>query len=85
MGKRLFAFVLIIVMVGAESRAAHRIAEINGVRELHGLTGDIDLIAKVEAHDMDELSKIINQIRKSEGVQGTDTRIVLTTVLSLKT
>ena len=54
--------------------------KIKGLKEIHELTGDIDLIAKVEARNIDELSKIIFNIREIEGVQGTDTRIVLASI-----
>ena len=71
------AFVFVRVETDMGSRVISEISKIKGVREIHELTGDIDIIAKVEAENMDELSKIIFNIREIEGVQGTDTRIVL--------
>ena len=75
----MLAFVFIRVEVDAGSRVGSQIAIIDGIEELHELTGDIDIIAKVSARDMEELSKIIFRTRQIEGVLGTDTRIVLAT------
>ena len=77
----MLAFVFVRVEVEAGSGVASEIVEIEGVSELHQLTGDIDLIVKVSARDIDELSKIIFQIRGVRGVLGTDTRIVLASIL----
>lgn len=75
--KLLKAFVFIRVEVDAVSRIASQIIKIEGVEEAHEVTGDIDIIAKVSAHNIDDLSRIIFKIREISGVQGTDTRIVL--------
>ncbi|RLG96910.1 hypothetical protein DRO29_03930 [Candidatus Bathyarchaeota archaeon] len=73
----MLAFVFVRVETDMGSRVISEISKIEGVREIYELTGDIDIIAKVEAENMDELSKIIFNIREIGGVQGTDTRIVL--------
>lgn len=77
----MLAFVFVRVEAEADAGVASEIAKIEGIRELHQLTGDIDLIVKVSARDIDELSKIIFQIRDVRGVLGTDTRIVLASIL----
>ena len=73
----MMAFVFIRVNINAASKAASQIIEIEGVEEVHEVTGDVDMIAKVSARNIDDLNKIIFRIREIEGVQGTDTRIVL--------
>ncbi|MEM2320489.1 MAG: Lrp/AsnC ligand binding domain-containing protein [Candidatus Bathyarchaeia archaeon] len=73
----MLAFLFVRVNVDAVSKVASKISEINGVKEVYEVTGDIDIIAKVSAENIDELSKIVFKIREIEGVQGTDTRIVL--------
>lgn len=73
----MLAFVFIRANVDIVSKVASKIAEIDGVKEVYEVTGDIDIIAKVSAQDVDELSKIVFKIREINGVQGTDTRIVL--------
>jgi len=51
---------------------------IEGVKEIYGVTGDVDLIVLVEVPGMEELNKVIYELRRINGVQGTDTHIVLT-------
>ncbi|MEM1585894.1 MAG: Lrp/AsnC ligand binding domain-containing protein [Candidatus Bathyarchaeia archaeon] len=73
----MLAFVFVRVNVDAVSKVASEISEINSVKEVYEVTGDIDIIVKVSAQNVDELSRIVFKIREIEGVQGTDTRIVL--------
>lgn len=77
----MLAFVFVRIEVDAGSSVASEIVKIDGVKELHQLTGDIDLIVKVSARDINELSEIIFRIREVKRVQGTDTRIVLASIL----
>lgn len=71
------AFVFIRVESDALSKVSSQIMKIEGVKEAYEVTGDIDIIAKVSAQNIDELSRIIFRIREISGVQGTDTRIIL--------
>ena len=71
------AFVFIRVEAEAISKVSSQIMKIEGVKEAYEVTGDIDVIAKVSAQNVDELSRIIFKIREIDGVQGTDTRIIL--------
>lgn len=73
----LMAFVFIRVEADAVSKVSSQIMKIEGVKEAYEVTGDIDVIAKVSAQNVDELSRIIFKIREIDGVQGTDTRIIL--------
>jgi DNA-binding Lrp family transcriptional regulator len=73
----LMAFVFIRVEAEAISKVSSQIMKIEGVKEAYEVTGDIDVIAKVSAQNVDELSRIIFKIREIDGVQGTDTRIIL--------
>lgn len=73
----MIAFIFIRVGVDIASKVASQIVKIEGVEEAHEVTGDIDIIARVSARNIDELSKIVFKIREIDGVQGTDTRIVL--------
>ncbi|MBS7624086.1 Lrp/AsnC ligand binding domain-containing protein [Candidatus Bathyarchaeota archaeon] len=73
----MIAFVFIRVELDQVSKVAYQIMKIDGVEEAHEVAGDIDIIAKVSARNIDDLSKIVFKIREISGVQGTDTRIVL--------
>ncbi|MCX8170517.1 MAG: Lrp/AsnC ligand binding domain-containing protein [Candidatus Bathyarchaeota archaeon] len=71
------AFIFIRVEVDQVSKVASQIMKVEGVEEAHEVAGDIDIIARVSARNIDDLSKIIFKIRGINGVQSTDTRIVL--------
>ncbi|MEM3045909.1 MAG: Lrp/AsnC ligand binding domain-containing protein [Candidatus Bathyarchaeia archaeon] len=66
------------LVVGTERDVTERAATIEGVKEIFGVTGDIDLIAVVEVPGMEDLNKVISELRRIDGVQATDTHIVLT-------
>lgn len=74
----LIAFVFIRVGGTSVPKVASQIMEIEGVEEAYEVTGDIDIIARISAQTIDDLNKTIFRIREISGVQGTDTRIVLT-------
>lgn len=73
----MLAFLFVRVSTDMVSKVASKIAEIKGVKEVYEVTGDIDIIAKISAENIDELSEIVFKVREIEGVQATDTRIVL--------
>jgi len=51
---------------------------IEGVREVCGVYGDVDVIAKVEVKDLQSLDEIvIGRIQKITGVLGTTTLIAI--------
>ncbi len=53
----------------------------NNIHEIHPLSGEYDLIAKVTVKSLEELGDIVfNKIRKIQGV--TDTKILLVLVFS---
>ena len=76
----MLAFVFVKIDTNIGYSVGSEITKIKGVEEVHVLTGDIDLIVKVSAKNLDELGKTIYQIREVNGVLGTDTRIVLTSL-----
>ncbi|TRM73307.1 2-isopropylmalate synthase, partial [Sulfolobus sp. A20-N-F8] len=54
-----------------------RISVIHGVKEVMEISGDYDIIVKVEARDSNELNQIIESIRAVKGVRSTLTSLVL--------
>lgn len=54
-----------------------RLSIIPGIKEVMEISGDYDIIAKVEAKDTAELNEIIENIRAVKGVQSTLTSLVL--------
>ncbi|MCD6170979.1 MAG: Lrp/AsnC ligand binding domain-containing protein [Thermoplasmata archaeon] len=67
-------FVLISTAPAKEHQVYNELLKIKEIVELHPLFGEYDLIAKIEAKDLDELGKIVvEKIREIEGVADTKT------------
>lgn len=67
-------FVLISTAPAKEHQVYNELSKIKEIVELHPLFGEYDLIAKIEAKDLDELGKIVvEKIRAIEGVADTKT------------
>ena len=74
------AIVLISAEVDRIPEVAAAIAEINGVREVYSVTGDVDLIAIVRVRQHEEFADVIaDQLNKVSGVLGTQTHIAFRT------
>jgi len=71
------AFILVKVGPEYKRETAKALLKVEGVKEVCELTGDIDVLLRVEAFDMEELSKIVFKVRELGGIQETDTRMVL--------
>ena len=74
------AIVLIKVEVARIPEAARQIAEIEGIREVYSVTGDIDLVAvaRVSRHE-DFHDVIADRLNKVPGVLETNTHIAFRT------
>ncbi len=59
------------------SSVARKISMIDGVREIAEVTGDYDLMVKIEAPDHKVLNTILDSIRGIKGIQSTHTQIIL--------
>ena len=74
------AIVLINAEVDRIPEVAAAIAEIDGVREVYSVTGDVDLIAVVRVRAHEEFADVIaDQLNKVSGVLGTQTHIAFRT------
>lgn len=72
------AFVLIDV-TGDHTKSAYKtITRIDGVKTVYGVTGPYDLVAQVEANNLQELNDmVLSRIRSVDGVMKTTTAIIL--------
>lgn len=75
------AFVLVRVGTGEHLNFVNSVKEemskLLGVKEVHGIFGRFDLIAKIEARDIEELQRLItDRIRGIKGVLSTESFIV---------
>ena len=55
---------------------------IDAVRDLHAVSGNVDLIAVVSGGSTDELDRVIDQIGALDGVLRTNSMILLSTRIS---
>lgn len=72
------AFVLAKIGRGFNrEKVMEKLLSINEVREIMELTGDIDLLVRVDVLDVERLMKTVLKIRSVESIVTTDTRVVL--------
>lgn len=62
------AYVVIQTKVGVVGQVVKEMAEIEGVASAEGVTGPYDVIARAEAHNVDELGRLV--VRKVQAVPG---------------
>ena len=68
------AYVLIETVVGKSRDVSNTLASITGIRNVDTVTGQYDIIAIVEASDLNEVSKIVvDQIHIIAGIMRTVT------------
>ena len=69
-----FAFVLVAVEPGREQAVLTEVAEVPGVTEVYAVHGEVPILAKAEATDLESLGAvIIHGIRSVPGVVSTTT------------
>jgi DNA-binding Lrp family transcriptional regulator len=72
------AYVFINVRAGIVSEAAKALAQIPGVKSAESCWGRPDIIAQVEASHLNALGTLVlSKIQKVEGVESTETHIVI--------
>jgi len=70
------AFVLVKCELGKVSEVAKAIIEIDGVSEVHSVTGDHDLLVKLYADDYDAFGDLIpGMLQKVPGIRETVTML----------
>ncbi|MGQ9514866.1 MAG: Lrp/AsnC ligand binding domain-containing protein [Thermoproteota archaeon] len=68
---------MIKVGPGFSRERTKKILEVEGIEEIFELTGDIDMLIKVRATDIEDLSRTVFRIREIKGVVETDTRMII--------
>jgi len=71
---------IIIIQTETEKHSAvkHALADLNEVSEVYSVSGEYDLLIKLWAHDMEELSRLIDsKIRSIDGVDDLTEMIVM--------
>lgn len=77
LGYPLLAFVTTAVTQRKLDAVAEALADIPEVVEVHGLSGETDLLVRVVARDADDLYRIAGKILDSDGVERTNTALVM--------
>ncbi|WP_439561621.1 Lrp/AsnC family transcriptional regulator [Roseinatronobacter sp.] len=72
-----------LMLIGIEGRGAGRImARLSGMSQVtavHSTNGRWDLIVELSARSLDELDKVLSQIRALDGVTSSETNLLLST------
>ena len=71
------AFVMIDVQPGKEEAVEEAVRQVAGIKFVYQVTGEFDMIAFIEAEPYHAFARVVDMIRKTEGVRDTDTRLVL--------
>ncbi len=72
------AYILITANIGQVKRVARELKKIKGVKSVHVVTGNYDIIAFVEAPDLHALSStVVDRIHRVKGVVDTNTAVVV--------
>ncbi len=71
-----FAFVLVKVEPGRLEEVAAAVMEIDGVSEVHSVTGPFDLLVKLYAPGYDDFGDLIpDRLQKVPGIRDTETML----------
>jgi DNA-binding Lrp family transcriptional regulator len=71
-------FVLMRIKAGSVENVLKQLKKIAEVKEAHAVMGKIDIIAKIEAGDVDAIAKmVLAKIHKIEGIERTFTHIAV--------
>jgi DNA-binding Lrp family transcriptional regulator len=77
LGYPLTAFITIIVRQQKLDAVGAALAQVPEVLEVYGLSGPVDLLARVVAKDADDLYRIAGQILATAGVDRTETALTM--------
>jgi DNA-binding Lrp family transcriptional regulator len=74
------AIVFIHTQVDAVNSVAEAVAAIEGVSEVYSVTGDLDLVALVRVHSLDDVSGVVTDaITAVSGIVNTQTHVAFRT------
>jgi DNA-binding Lrp family transcriptional regulator len=68
-------YVLLITSIGKETDIVNDLKRIQGVKEATPVYGEYDIVVEIEAPTLEELNKIISQIRRNSNIIRTVTLI----------
>jgi Lrp/AsnC family transcriptional regulator, leucine-responsive regulatory protein len=81
LGRPLLCFVQVITNTIARTRQVAALATMPDIEEVHTVTGEAGLFLKVRMRDTQALEDLLARVHEVEGVAGTRTQVVLSTLL----
>jgi DNA-binding Lrp family transcriptional regulator len=61
---------------GIYTRALDEIKKLNYLEKISVVTGDYDIVVKVNVKNLEQLHKLTNQLQKVNGVEKTNTQVI---------
>ena len=71
------AYVLIETDVGKTAEVAQGVQKVKGVRAADSVAGSYDVVATIEAADLDALGALVKQLRSVPGISKTTTLVAI--------
>ncbi|MFP3204467.1 MAG: Lrp/AsnC ligand binding domain-containing protein [Metallosphaera yellowstonensis] len=69
------AYVLLITSIGKEMDVVNEMKKLNGIKDATAVYGEYDVVLEVEGENLDELNKVIGQVRRNPHIIRTVTLI----------
>ncbi|ANF22102.1 Lrp/AsnC family transcriptional regulator [Thermococcus piezophilus] len=77
LGFKILAFILIKSKAGKYTHVAKELTKYPQIIEIYETTGDYDMLVKIRTKGSEELNKFLDTIGEIEGVESTNTMVVL--------
>lgn len=69
------AYVLLITSIGKEMDVVNEMKKLNGIKDATAVYGEYDVVLEVQGENLDELNKVIGQVRRNPHIIRTVTLI----------
>ena len=77
LGLNMIAVVEMKIDVGNEAGVLKEVQKIEAITEIYKVSGQFEISLKIKAFDLDNLNKVLGEIKSIKGVQALNTNIVL--------
>ena len=74
--KHIHAYIMMNMYPGTYNKAIDEIKKINNVEKISIVTGNYDIVVKVNVRNLEQLNKLTNDLHKVDGVEKTNTQII---------
>jgi DNA-binding Lrp family transcriptional regulator len=70
------AYIMTNMYPGAYDKALDEIKKISNIEKISVVTGDYDIVVKVNVKNLEQLHKLTSQLHKIKGVEKTNTQVI---------